>query len=152
MSDDVQLRNVEDADLELFFQHEHDPETVRRSKFTPRERERFMTHWRTKVLGDPTVLVQTVTVNGEAAGNVVSWTDEGRRFIGYVFGRAYWGRGVGTGALTLFLQQEKIRPLYADPFTGNTGSVRLLEKSGFVRIGTVQHGEHEHVMFELNAE
>ena len=152
MSDDVRLRNVEEADLELFLEHEHDPETVRRSKFAPRERERFMTHWKTKVLGDPTVLVQTVTVNGEAAGNVVSWTDEGRRFIGYVFGRAHWGRGIGTGALTLFLQQEKTRPLYADPFTGNTGSVRLLEKSGFVRIGTVQHGEHEHVMFELNAE
>jgi RimJ/RimL family protein N-acetyltransferase len=149
MGDDVRLRDVEEADLELFFEQEHDPETVRRSKFTPRDRETFMTHWATKVLGDPTVLVRTVTVDGEPAGNVVSWWEQDTRFIGYVFARRYWGQGIGTKALTLFLRQEKTRPLYADPFTGNTGSVRLLEKCGFTRIGTVRHGEHEHIMLVL---
>jgi RimJ/RimL family protein N-acetyltransferase len=149
MGDDVRLRDVEEADLELFFEQEHDPETVRRSKFTPRDRETFMTHWATKVLGDPTVLVRTVTVDGEPAGNVVSWWEQDTRFIGYVFARRYWGQGIGTKALTLFLRQEKTRPLYADPFTGNTGSVRLLEKCGFTRTGTVRHGEHEHIMLVL---
>ncbi|MEV8633807.1 GNAT family N-acetyltransferase [Streptosporangium sp. NPDC051023] len=144
MSDDVRLRDVEETDLELFLEHEHDPETVRRSKFAPRERETFMTHWATKVLGDPTVLVQTVTVDGQPAGNIVAWWERDRRFIGYVFGRPYWGRGIGTKAMTLFLQREKARPLYADPFTENTASVRLLEKCGFRPAGKVQHGEHEH--------
>lgn len=150
LSDDVRLRDVEEADLELFFEGEHDPETVRRSRFPPRDRERFMTHWATKVLGDSTVFVQTVTVNGEPAGSVVSWWDEGRRFIGYGFDRRYWGRGIGTKALTLFLRREKTRPLYADPFTGNTGSVRLLEKCGFRRAGTVWYGENEHILFMLS--
>ncbi|WP_030905357.1 GNAT family N-acetyltransferase [Streptosporangium amethystogenes] len=150
MSDDVRLRDVEEADLELFFEHEHDPETVRRSKFVPRERERFMTHWATRVLGDSTAMVRTVTVDGEVAGNIVSWWEEEKRFIGYVFGRRFWGRGVGTRALTLYLRQEEpIRPLYADPFSGNTGSVRLLERCGFRRVETVRHGEHEHLMFVL---
>ncbi|MFC0554352.1 GNAT family N-acetyltransferase [Planotetraspora thailandica] len=149
MSDDVWLRPVEEADLELFFEHEHDPETVRRSRFTPRERERFMTHWATKVLGDPTVLVRTVVVDGETAGSVVSWWEQDRRFIGYVFGRPFWGRGIGTRALALFLEEEPVRPLYADPFAGNTGSVRLLEKSGFQRTGEVEHGENVHIMFVL---
>jgi RimJ/RimL family protein N-acetyltransferase len=150
MSDDVRLRDVEEADLSLFFEHEHDPETVRRSKFTPREREAFMSHWATRVLGDPTVFVQTVTVDGVPAGNVVAWWEQDRRFIGYVFGREFWGRGVGTKALTLFLRQEKARPLYADPFGGNAGSVRLLERCGFRRAGTVMHGEHEHIMLVLD--
>lgn len=149
MADDVRLREVEEGDLELFLQHEQDPETVRRSRFTPRDRETFMTHWATKVLGDPTVFVRTVTVRGEVAGNVVAWWDEGRRFIGYVFGRRFWGRGVGTEALRLFLRAERTRPLHADPFTGNTGSVRLLEKHGFRRAGTVWHGENEHILFVL---
>jgi RimJ/RimL family protein N-acetyltransferase len=149
MSDDVRLRDVEEADLELFFEQENDPEAVRRSKFTPRDREPFMTHWATRILGDPTVRVQTIIVDGEPAGNAVAWWEQDRRFIGYWFGRPYWGRGIGTQALALFLQQEKTRPLYADPFTGNTGSVRLLEKSGFRRTGTVMHGEHEHIMLVL---
>ncbi len=146
----MRLRPVEEADLELFFQQEHDPETVRRSKFTPRERDRFMTHWATRVLGDPTILVRTVTVNGETAGNVVAWWEQDRRFIGYAFDRRFWGRGVGTRALTLFLEEETNRPLYADPYQGNTGSVRLLEKCGFRRSGTLMHGENEHIMFVLD--
>ena len=152
MGDEVRIRDVEEADLEVFFAQEHDAEAARRARFPPREREWFMTHWATNVLGDPTVLAQTVTVDGATAGNVVAWWEQERRFIGYWFGREHWGRGVGTAALTLFLRREIIRPLYADPFVGNTGSVRLLEKCGFERTGTVQHGDNEHVMLVLSSE
>lgn len=150
VSEGVRLRAVEESDLEFFLEHEHDPETVRRSLFTPREREAFMRHWTTRVLGDPTNLVRTVTVDGEVAGNVVSWWEEERRFVGYVLGRPFWGRGVGTEALTLFLELEKVRPLYADPFGGNTASVRLLERCGFRQVETVRYGEHEHVILCLD--
>jgi RimJ/RimL family protein N-acetyltransferase len=149
VSNDVRLRDVEEADLELFFEQEHDAAAVSRSMFTPRDRETFMTHWATKVLGDSTVFVQTVTVNGEPAGHVVAWWQQHRRLIGYWFGRQYWGRGVGTKALMLFLQQETARPLHADPFAGNAASVRLLEKCGFRRAETAWHGEHEHIVLVL---
>ncbi|HBF79552.1 MAG TPA: GNAT family N-acetyltransferase, partial [Streptomyces sp.] len=86
------------------------------------------------------------------AGNVVAWWEEDRRFIGYWLGREYWGRGVGTRALTLFLARETARPLHADPHAENTGSVRLLEKVGFRRTGTVRHGEQEHIMLVLPAD
>ncbi|MFF1677354.1 GNAT family N-acetyltransferase [Streptomyces sp. NPDC058256] len=161
MRDDVRIRDVQDADLELFYEQQLDAEAVRRSRFPSREREVFMNHWVTKVLGDSTAFVQTVTVAGEPAGNIVAWWEdqkdqEGhpgpqdpRRFIGYWFGRPYWGRGIATEALTLFLRLENNRPLYADPFTGNTASVRLLEKHGFQHTGTVRHGENEHAMLVL---
>jgi RimJ/RimL family protein N-acetyltransferase len=152
MRDDVRLRDVEEADLELFFEQEHDTEAVRRSMFAPRDRERFMTHWATKILGDTAVFVQTVTVDSEPVGHVVAWWEQHRRFIGYWFGQQYWGRGVGAEALTLFLQREKARQLYADPFAGNTGSVRLLEKHGFQRAETVRQGEHEHIMLVLGGD
>ncbi|MFI5683776.1 GNAT family N-acetyltransferase [Streptomyces sp. NPDC051636] len=147
--DDVQLRDVLDADLEAFLAYEHEPEAVRRSRFTPRPREAFLTHWRKNVLGDPGCLVQTVTVDGEVAGNIVSWWEGDRRFLGYWLGRPYWGRGIGSRALTLFLRKDRIRPLYADPFSGNNASVRLLEKHGFARDGMVRHGEDEHVLLVL---
>lgn len=149
MSEEIQLRLVEDTDLEVFFQHENDPEAVRRSKFPPREHDAFMAHWAGRILGDPTVLVRTVTVGGETAGNIVAWWQEDRRFIGYVLGQPYWGRGVGTAALGLFLREETVRPLYADPYGGNTGSVRLLERHGFGQEGTVRHGEDEHLLLVL---
>ncbi|MGH3748548.1 MAG: GNAT family N-acetyltransferase [Micromonosporaceae bacterium] len=149
MSDEVWLRDVEEADLEVFFAQEHDPEAVRRARFTPRDRERFMDHWATHIIGGPEVFVQAAIVDDEVAGNLVAWWEREKRFVGYWFGREYWGQGVGTKALTLFLQVEKARPLHADPYTGNTGSVRLLEKCGFESTGPIWHGEHEHVMLVL---
>ncbi|MEU8361996.1 GNAT family protein [Nonomuraea sp. NPDC048882] len=150
MSEDVRLRDVVEADLEVFLAQEHDPEAVRRSRFAPREREAFLRHWRTSVLGDPDVHVQAIMVGDELAGNLVAWWEGDRRFIGYWMGRAFWGRGVGTRALGLFLQAEKTRPLYADPFHDNTASVRLLERLGFERTGTVRHGDDEHILLTLH--
>ncbi|MFF5020031.1 GNAT family N-acetyltransferase [Streptomyces sp. NPDC001165] len=146
---DVRLRDVTDDDLHVFHDYEQDPEAVRRSRFTPRPRDAFLRHWRERVLGDPDCLVRTVTVDGEVAGSVVSWTEDGQRYVGYWLGRPYWARGVGTRTLGLFLELERVRPLYADPFSGNTASVRLLEKHGFERAGTVRHGEDEHVLLVL---
>jgi RimJ/RimL family protein N-acetyltransferase len=88
-------------------------------------------------------------VDGEVAGSVVAWWDRDRRFVGYWLGRPFWGRGVGTRALRLFLRREPVRPLYADPYSGNTASVRLLEKCGFERAGTVRYGQAEHIMLVL---
>src|SRR5690242_19691970 len=100
-SEDVRLRDVHESDLELFHAYEQDAEAVRRSRFPPREREAFMTHWATKILGDPTVFVQTVTVDGATAGALMArWEEkDGRRFLGYWLGRRCWGRGIGTRAL-----------------------------------------------------
>ncbi|MDX3456964.1 GNAT family protein [Streptomyces sp. ME02-8801-2C] len=153
---DVQLRDVVEADLEFLLAYEHDSEAVRRSRFTPRPRDAFMAHWKTKILGDSTVFVQTVTVRGEPAGSIVAWWEGeqgvgGYRFIGYWLGRPYWGRGIGSVALGLFLSRETHRPLYADPFAGNVASVRLLEKHGFRCTGTVRHGDDEHLMLVLDA-
>jgi len=149
MSDDVRLRDVVEADLEVFLAQEHDPEAQRRSRFPARPRERFLDHWRTRILADPDAFVQTIMVGSAVAGNLLAWWEEDRRFIGYWMGREFWGRGIGTQALGLFLSQEKTRPLYADPYHGNTASVRLLERLGFQREGTVRHGEDEHILLAL---
>ncbi|GGJ09323.1 GNAT family N-acetyltransferase [Streptomyces brasiliensis] len=148
-ADVVRLRDVTDADLEVFLAYEHDPEAVRRSRFTPRPRDAFFEHWRERVLGDPGNLVQTVTVDGGTAGNIGSWWQGERRYLGYWLGRPYWARGIGTRALALFLQRERTRPLYADPHSGNTASVRLLKRHGFEEAGTDRDGDDVYVVFML---
>ena len=143
-NDDVQLRDVVEADLEFLLAYQNDPEAVRRSRFTPRPRDAFMAHWKSKILGD----------------SIVAWWEDeqgeqgvgGRRFVGYWLGRPYWGRGVGSVALGLFLRRETNRPLYADAFAENTASVRLLEKHGFRRTGTIRHGDNEHIMLVLDSD
>ena len=47
--------------------------------------------------------------------------------------------------------QQADLEVYADPFVGNTGSIRLLERFGFKPTGTVWYGENEHVLLVLDA-
>ncbi|MCM6772005.1 GNAT family N-acetyltransferase [Nocardia sp. CDC159] len=146
----VRLRAVEPTDLPTFFDYEQDPEAARRSRFTPRDRAAFLSHWTDRVLADPTVLTRTVTVGDEIAGNVAAWWKGDRRYLGYWLGRRYWGRGVGSAMLALFLRIETTRPLWADPFAGNTGSVKVLEKNGFRRTGSEWVGDDEYVLLVLD--
>jgi RimJ/RimL family protein N-acetyltransferase len=136
MTPDVRLRDVVEADLEVLFLQQDDPEANRRASFPARPRDAFMTHWRTVVLANPTGLAKAVMADGEVAGNIVSWTQDDRRYLGYWLGQAYWGRGIGTAAVRLFLAEERIRPLYAEPHQDNAASVKLLERCGFERVGT----------------
>jgi RimJ/RimL family protein N-acetyltransferase len=145
--DDVALRDVQRNDLDVFFANQSDPESERMSRSPARDWDTFLAHWTTNVLGVTTGRAQTVTVGGQTAGNVVSWFGGDRRFLGYVIGREFWGRGVATAAVGLFLAQEPIRPLYADAFVGNAGSIRVLQKCGFTRIGTELEGDTEYANF-----
>jgi RimJ/RimL family protein N-acetyltransferase len=128
----VHLRAVEDGDVEVFFEHQLDPVAVLMADFPARERDAFFAHW-DKIRTDGTVLAQTIVVDGEVAGNVVSWDwdQAGTREVGYWIGRAYWGRGIATRALALFLGRMTSRPVYAYVAAHNLGSIRVLEKCGF---------------------
>lgn len=129
-TDDVLLREVIGSDLEVFFEHQRDPEANRMAAFATRDREAFIAHW-SKILEDESVVTRTVVADGQVAGNVVSWEQTGRLEIGYWFGREFWGRGIATRALGAFLGEVTTRPLYAHVATHNLGSIRVLQKCGF---------------------
>ena len=129
----VTLRKVEEQDLPVFFEHQRDPESVRMAAFPSREREAFFAHWK-KILADDGGVMRTVLLDGQVAGNMVSWEHEGIREIGYWIGREFWGRGVASRALAEFLKVVDTRPLVAHVVRHNLGSIRVLEKCGFVEI------------------
>jgi RimJ/RimL family protein N-acetyltransferase len=126
----VTLRDVTSADLPIFYQHQHDPEAANMAGFPSREWEPFIAHWN-KILLNDTILKKTIIVDGEVAGNIVSFIQEGEREVGYWIGREHWGKGVATQALRQFLDLVKERPLYAHVAKHNTASLRVLEKCGF---------------------
>ena len=53
------------------------------------------------------------------------------RNIGFWIGKAFWGKGIATRALSEFLALLDARPLYAHVGKSNAGSLRVLEKCGF---------------------
>jgi RimJ/RimL family protein N-acetyltransferase len=133
----VRLRAVQDSDLPIFFAHQRDPAAIRMAAFPGREWDAFLAHW-TKIRADPTDLLQTILVDGQVAGQIGSWEQDGAREVGYWLGREYWGRGIATQALAAFLHQIPTRPLYAHVAAHNAGSRRVLEKCGFTVCGEGQ--------------
>ena len=132
------LRNVVNDDLPIFFQQQLDQEANAMAAFTakdPTNREAFMEHWR-KILANETVILQTILVNGQVAGSVSSYEEEGEPEVTYWLGKEYWGQGIATRALKEFLAQKNpSRPIYARVAKDNLGSRRVLEKCGFKIIG-----------------
>jgi len=133
---DILLRDVVPADLLIFFEHQRDPIANAMAAFPARDRDAFMAHW-TKNLATNTSIHKTILCGGEVAGNVVSWSQSGQQEVGYWLGREFWGKGIATRALSLFLEQFTKRPLVAHVVRHNLASIRVLEKCGFTRSGEV---------------
>ena len=136
---EVRLRDVTEDDLPIFFEHQRDPVANRMADFPPRECDAFMSHWGS-ILRDASVVVRTIELDGDVAGNVVLFGFEGRREVGYWIGRAFWGRGVATRALSAFLHEVAERPIYAGVAETNVASIRVLNKCGFTVVETSGEG------------
>ncbi|GAA1662758.1 GNAT family N-acetyltransferase [Fodinicola feengrottensis] len=145
----VQLRNVEDADIEVFYEDQRDPQATAMAVFPARPREACFLHW-AKIRANDSNILRTVVVADAVAGNVVSWEQDGQRLIGYWIGRSFWGKGVATAALTQYVEELSQRPLYAHVAASNTGSVRVLEKCGFQPTGEILHeGDIDEIVLAL---
>jgi RimJ/RimL family protein N-acetyltransferase len=154
------LRPVDDADLDVLFEHWTDPESNRMAAFTvadPHDRQAFTERW-ARLRSNPSVTAQTIVVDGEVAGSISSWDNEGVREVTYWLGRDHWGKGVATRALAEFLSEvETARPVQAAAVFDNVGSQRVLEKCGFRRIGegrgfaNGRGAEVDEVLFRLDA-
>jgi RimJ/RimL family protein N-acetyltransferase len=141
------LRDVRADDLDAFFEHQREPEANEMAIFPARDRETFYAHWK-RMLANDALLKKTIVHEGEVAGNVVSWEQEGKRLIGYWIGREFWGKGVATRALQEFVGEVSERPLHAWVAATNVGSIRVLEKCGFVRVGS-RTTDVEELLYEL---
>ncbi|KAA0931554.1 GNAT family N-acetyltransferase [Streptomyces apricus] len=130
---DVALRPVHDSDLPVFFRQMNDPESLRMAAFTaadPTDRDAFDAHWK-RILASSAVN-RTILVDGDVVGSAAVYGPPGEREVTYWVDRAYWGRGIATAALRALLAAVPERPLYARAAADNAGSLRVLEKCGFV--------------------
>ena len=131
MSNDIRLRDVQPDDLPVFFEQQLDADATRMAAFPSRDRAAFDAHWANNILGNATAVTQTILLDGNVAGYIGSWQQDGVRLVGYWIGKEYWGKGVATEALARFLSIVTARPLRAHVARHNLASIRVLEKSGF---------------------
>jgi RimJ/RimL family protein N-acetyltransferase len=128
------LRVVDDADLDVLFEHWTDAESNRMAAFTvanPHDRQAFADRW-ARLRSDPSVTARTIDVDGTVGGSISSWDNGGTREVTYWLGREHWGKGIATAALARFLELVPERPVFGRCAADNTGSLRVLEKNGFV--------------------
>lgn len=152
----VRLRSVEDRDLDVFFDHQADPQAVEMAAFPARDKDQFAAHW-AKVRADDTKVVRTIVADGMVAGNIGSWQENGQQLLGYWVGRECWGpRRRDTGARPV--RGRGVDPAaYAHVAVHNVGSIRVLDKCGFRRDRVQEAKAHapddgiEEFIFVLNA-
>ncbi len=133
----IRLREVEKGDLPIFFEQQLDPTANYMAAFTredPVDRGLFDQHW-SKIITDELILIKTILYAGQVAGSVLSYEQSGEREVSYWLGREFWGKGIATKALSLYQDAVPQRPIYARAARDNIGSIRVLEKCGFIRIG-----------------
>lgn len=146
----VYIRPVKESDLPTFFEYQKQPEANAMAAFPARERETFFDHWN-KILSSKSCIAMTVVADERVAGNVGSWAQGDQQLIGYWLGREYWGKGVATQMLQMFLDSFIERPLYAYVAKHNAASIRVLEKCGFIHCEGVSPslGESDEEIEEL---
>ncbi|MCL4869213.1 MAG: GNAT family N-acetyltransferase [Anaerolineae bacterium] len=134
---EIILRDVMEADLPIFFEQQRDAAALHMAAFTsndPHNWEAFLVHW-TKIMADPTVVNKTILFQGQVVGNIATFIMFDEPSVAYGLGREYWGQGLATEALRQFLELVTTRPLFARAAKDNLGSLRVLQKCGFVISG-----------------
>ena len=125
-------------DLAVLFAFQTDEEGQRLAAFMPKDAS-DQDSWiqkHTNFLSDPAIQNCTIRVDDEIVGSIAKFVMEGDAELTYWIDRKHWGKGLASAALKAFLQIERTRPIHGRVAYDNYGSQKVLEKAGFVRIGS----------------
>ncbi|NSL85986.1 GNAT family N-acetyltransferase [Chitinophaga sp. Mgbs1] len=134
----IKLRPTEVGDLDILFQFQLDQEAIFLAAFTsqdPTDKSAYFAKY-AKLLNDPTINNQTILAGDIIVGSIAKFIMEGDAEITYWIDKDSWGKGIATTALKDFLSIETTRPIWGRVAFDNIGSQKVLEKCGFVRIGS----------------
>lgn len=101
--------------------------------------------------GEAHQLTRAIMIEGKAVGSIgIFGKDdvyEKSAELGYWLAEDYWGKGVMTEAVRRLCKEAfdrfDILRIFAEPFAGNQGSRRVLEKAGFLCEGTMRNGVYK---------
>jgi len=139
------LRRWRESDLESLLRHADDSQVARGvsdrfpSPYTREDGEDFLSG-RVLDLSGP---IFAIEIDGEACGGIAASPGLGERAhaaeFGYWLGRAHWGKGTMTGAVSVFapwvMRELQLYRLYATVLGFNIGSAQVLRRNGFLEEG-----------------
>jgi len=130
------IKSIAD-DLNYFFQFQLNPEAIHLAAFIAKDSDNKTAYIEkySRFLTDPTINMKTIRLDGEIVGSISKFMMFGEAEITYWIDRKYWGKGIGAGALQMFLETETTRPIYGRVAFDNIGSQKVLEKCGFIKVG-----------------
>ena len=133
----VSLRAVDDSDLDTIYQQVTDPESIRMAAFTAEDQtdRRAFLNRMSRVRADTSASNRVIDVDGAIAGTIASFRIDDQLEVTYWVDRAQWGKGIASAALQILLAETAERPVFASAASDNVGSLRVLEKAGFRRVG-----------------
>jgi RimJ/RimL family protein N-acetyltransferase len=139
---DVQLRlyQLDDADRLAVLLNDPDVTAMTASIPFPYARsdaEAFLSNARNE---EGRIVGRAVLLDGELVGGVgLGPRPNGREELGYWVGKAYWGQGIATRAVALFLDELRglgvSGPLHAQTVRSNQASQKVLLSNGFTFVG-----------------
>ena len=143
----ILLRHWQESDAEALFKYASDPDVGPRAgwpahKSVEESREIIRTFFH-----NDTTWAIVLKETGEAIGCMGYYTHETSNIpigendceVGYWIGKPYWNKGICTEALKLMLDycihEKHFENIWADHFTGNPASGKVMEKCGFSDTG-----------------
>ena len=132
------LTPTKKEDLNFFFEFQLDEDARHLAAFTPKDSNDKLAYIErhSKYLSDPTIHTRTIKVNDKIVGSISKFVMFDEAEITYWIDKKYWGQGIAAQALRDFMKIEKTRPIHGRVAFDNYGSQKVLEKCGFVKIGT----------------
>ena len=143
----IMLRRWQETDAEALFKYASDPDVGPRAGWPAHQSvEDSLKVIRTYFNNDTTWAI-VLKETGEPIGCIGYYTQENSNInigendceVGYWLGKPFWNKGICTEALRLMLDYcnhvKHFDNIWADHFTGNPASGRVMEKCGFADTG-----------------
>lgn len=145
---EIALRTRESADDERHFVWQSDPAQVAMS--VPARARGEFDAWIARIDADPTVILRTITADGEVVGTINTFVVGDRRYVGYRVANERWGHGIGTAAVRLMVALDPSRPLFATVLARNVASLKVLSRNGFVPVEDQMSDDGPEVVLRLD--
>lgn len=145
-------------DLHTLFVFQSNKAGIWMAAFTaenPSDKEFYINKW-TKIVENPDIKMQTMRVNNNIVGSFVHFDFRGETNVSYWIDQQHWGKGFATEGLNAFIKGIVKRPLFARIAFDNFASQKVVEKCGFIKIGTdrgfanARQKEIEEFIYKLN--
>jgi len=154
---DVVLSKLLDRDYPVLFNQQNDKEAQHQAAGGKGHDNALAHRAHLEKVAKGGALFRVILFEGHVAGYIASFERFGKREISYWIGREFWGKGIASKAVALWLEQMPVSTvgLYARVAKDHPASARVLLKNGFTSFADdsyfseIRNAEVEETLYKL---